>query len=217
MNSKELMEKGWKARENHEFEKAESLLHEALEAFKNEEDWFNTTECLNHLAYSKKIQAGVLADEGFDLAKQSLDIAKREGAKEVHVYRALLSLARMQGNYEKMLDYSQRCLELYDKPLNKADIMSHIARAQLRTGYLEKALETVEEALNLFEKHWEEERDPHRTIWKTSALFVKGLILYNQGAKQEAEKIGREALELAESIDNKTRTSQAENFLDLFN
>ncbi|MBD3365928.1 hypothetical protein GF360_01140 [candidate division WWE3 bacterium] len=216
MTSKEKMEKGWKAREAHEFEEAEKLLREALEEFQEKEDWFNATECLNHLAYLKKIQSKLAAEEGFSLAKQGLELAEKHGSKKVHVYRSLRSLSDEQGRFEKALEYAEKCLEGYENPMSRADMQSHIALYKMRTGRLEDAKELAEQALTTLETHWEEEREPHRSIWKTSALLVLGLIAYNGGFLDQAHDYGEEALELAEKADSKTRILQAKQFLDLF-
>jgi len=47
------MEQGWRAREALDFDTAERLLNDAKALFEKSDDWFNVTECLNHLAYTK--------------------------------------------------------------------------------------------------------------------------------------------------------------------
>lgn len=216
MESKEKMKQGWIAREAHEFQEAHRLLQEALEDFKEDNDWFNVTECLNHLAYSEKIQAVLHLDKGLNLAEESLDLAEDNNVKKAHIYRALLSLTTASCQFEKTLIYGEKCLALYDDPLNRADVLSHMARAQLRTGDIAVAKETIETALNLLEENSSNAEEPHLSIWKASALITKGFVLYNLGKISEARKIGRAALELAQKADLKTRHKQALQFLKLF-
>ena len=216
MDAKELMERGWKAREAHDFVEAEKLLLQAKELFEQQGDWFNVTECLNHLAYSHKIQATLHADKGRQLAEDSLELAGSKGTKTVHAYRALMSLLVSQANFEEEYIYAQKCLELYNKPMNRGDVISHLALCALRRGDSQKALSLSAESLDLLNTHWEEEEEPHRSIWKISALLTRGLVLYNRGLLKESRALGKEALTMAREINNPTRILQAKNFLRLF-
>lgn len=214
--AKELMEKGWKAREALDFETAEKCLLEAKKIFEQDEDWFSLTECLNHLAYTDKLKAKKTLDHGLSLVIESLEVAQKKETREVLILRALISLLNAQGNFEEALKYARIVLDLYEKPINKADIMQHIAALELRTGRIDKAEVSIEKANELLNEGWENEKEPHRSIWKVSILLTKGLILYNKENLPEAKKIGEEALDLATKMDLKTRITQAQIFLDLF-
>jgi len=214
--AKELMEQGWKAREELDFEKADKLLKEARVLFEKEKDWFNVTEAINHLAYSEKLKAVHHNLQGLHLAKGAEKIANDHSVRKHLVLRALMSLANSAGNFEAALKYGEEALKFYDKPLPRADILSHIATFQLRTGKMSKAEKTIEEAMKLCEEGFSLESEPHRSIWKSKILLTKGLILYNKGELDGAKELGQEALKLAESQDLKTRIEEIKKFLELF-
>ena len=212
--AKELMEQGWKAREALNFEEAESKLLQAKAIFENEEDWLNVTECLNHLAYSYKLQALKLTEKGYEIAKSSLETATTRNSKIPSPLRANMSLAVSLGNFELALSTAKKLLAITEKPMNKADVLQHIAQFELRTGDAKKALETIETSLNLFKNHFEEERDPHRQIWKTAALMTKAQILLNLGDSSYTSILD-EVEHIAKEFDLKSRIIQLNTFKEL--
>lgn len=86
--AKQLREQCWKVREDFRFDGAEKLLNEVEAIFEQELDFYNVTECLNHLAYNYKLQATKLAEKGFETAKESYEIAKRQNTKLGSVLRS---------------------------------------------------------------------------------------------------------------------------------
>lgn len=208
IDAKELMEEGWKARESLEFEKAEKLLTQAKEAFEKQGDWFNVTEALNHLAYNEKLRAINHNQKGMKYAEESLDVAKRQGTKTELALRALMSLASSAGLFEQALKWAQKMLQTVTKTASRADILSHIATFQLRTGKLTEAEASVEEAEALMRQGFDDEREPHRSIWKSRLLATKGIILYNKGDLEGAKKCINEALEIATKQNIKTRIEE---------
>ena len=215
-HAKKLMEEGWKAREALDFDTAEKLLTRAKETFTAEEDWFNLTEALNHLAYTKKLRGATYINEGFEIAQESINLARKYKVNLPSPLRAALSLANAIGNFELEIKYCQEAVALMKASMFKADLMSHLALCLLRTGKVDEAEKIVVEAEELFKKNWEEEREPHRSIWKCKMLRTKGLILYNKGNLAAAKKLGEEAKQLAVEKDLKVRIVEAENFLALF-
>ena len=215
--AKALMERGWKLREDRKFEEGEKLLHEAKEIFEEEEDWFNVTECLNHLSYSEKIKAAQSSLKGLSLAKESLKISEDHKTKRLLVLRALISLASSVGNFELAKKYTQEAMLGFDESVAKADIMSHLATFELRTGHINEAKQTADQALALLEKHWDTEKEPHRSLWKCRALLAKAIILYNMGDSTQSKEIATEALKLATDGNLKSRIQEAEAFLELLN
>jgi len=213
--AKELMEKGWKAREDLDFTLAEKLLTEAKSIFEELSDWYNVTECLNHLAYNDKLKSGTILDHGILLTKEAQAVVAEKNSKDTSVLRAEISLLSAHRQYEKALVVARQLLEESEKPANKADILRHIAEFELRTGKLEKAQKSIENAEELLDEGWEDEKEPHRSIWKVSLLLTKGLISYNTGDIDSARKQGQEALDLALEKDLKTRLTQAKDFLEM--
>jgi tetratricopeptide (TPR) repeat protein len=203
--AKTLMEHGWKARENLEFDQAEKLLAEAKQIFEENGDWYNVTECLNHLAYSYKLRAVHNNLQGLELAKQAEALAIKHSTKKTSVLRALLSLANSSGLFEQARMYCTEALALQGKPAPKADLMVHLALIEMRTGNLTKALQTVNEAEQLLLDNFETERDPHRSIWLTNVYGTKAVILYNQNELDQAKNYLAKALEIATDKDLKTR------------
>jgi len=213
--AKELMENGWRARENLELDKAQKLLNEAKTIFEKEEDWFNVTECLNHLAYTFKLMSKHALEEGMKLVESSEKMQVQYRTKRTSILRAKMSLLDSMGNFETSLTIACELLNDYTKPANQADVLSHIAMFQLRTGDIEGAMITINNAVKLIEEGWNDEKDPVRSIWKTKILMTKGLISYNIGDIETAKKLGDSALELAQALSLKTRISDARNFLAL--
>ena len=99
----------------------------------------------------------------------------------------------------------------------KADILSHIATFQLRTGKLVDAEKTINEAELLMDNHLEEEQEPHRSIWRSKILATKGLILYNKGETESAKENLTNALDVAKKQNLKTRITEIETIMELFN
>lgn len=214
--AKDLMERGWQAREDHNFPMAYTLLIQALVIFAQEGDYFNMTECWNHLAYAYKIQAGILTRQGVDAAYEALRLAQEHGVKKALILRALFSTLSAQGNFEQALKYAAQMLELMEKPAPRADILSHIAYFQLRTGQLIQAKHTIAEAVELLEQGWEDECSPHRFIWKVKILLTQSLISYNEGSIEVGRRFAEQALEIAKEQQLKTRITESESVLALF-
>lgn len=210
------MEQGWKLREALKFDESEELLNKAAAAFLEESDWSNYTEALNHLAYLYKLKGLQIALKGMDVAQKSLTTAKEHNGKIVLPLRAALSVTSFAGNFELALKYCEQAIALFEKPMPKADMLSHKATFLLRTGKIEDAWNIILEAEDLCNKHWEEEREPHRSIWLTKILLVKALILYNKGSVTEAKEIALKAQSLAQEKDLKTRLDESKSFLQLF-
>ncbi len=216
-DAKKIMEDGWKARENLEFDKAEELLSKALKIFETNEDWFNVTECLNHLAYTEKLRSVHHNLKGMDYAKKAEAVSIEHNTKKLLVLRALMSLANSAGLFEQALKWVNESLALQTKPLPQADLLSHKATFQLRTGKLLDAELTINEAEKLMESHIDEEQEPHRSIWKSKILATKGLILYNNNKTDEAKKYLKEALKIAKAQNLKTRISEINALVEIFN
>lgn len=212
---KQIMEEGWKARENLDFEKAEELLTQALGMFEEVQDWYNVTEALNHLAYNEKLKAVHNILKGLEYANKSQMISEKYSTKKAGALRCLISLQSIAGLFEQALKTGIACVNETTKPLPKSDILSHVATFQLRTGDLVSAEETINEAEELMTKHFEEEGEPHRSIWKSRLLATKGLILYNKNDKAGAKRYFTEALELAEKNNLKTRIEEIKMLIKL--
>ncbi|MFA6982116.1 MAG: hypothetical protein WC243_03790 [Patescibacteria group bacterium] len=215
-DAKQLMEEGWKAREGLEFETAEKLLNEAKVIFEQEGNWFDVTETLNHLAYSEKLKAIHHNLEGMKLAKEAGELATLHSTNKVLVLRALMSLANSAGLFEQALKWGYECLTLFDKPAPRADVLSHIATFQLRTGKLDEAEVTISEAETLLDEGFEGEREPHRSIWKSKILMTKALIMYNKGNLTEGKVCIEEALKIADTQNLKTRTEEIKSVIEIF-
>ncbi len=210
-----MMEKGWKAREDLHFEEAEKILHEVRDLFEKDKDWFHVTEALNHLAYNEKLKAVHQNLRGLELAEESMQVAKKHKIEKMLILRALMSLANSSGNYERALKYGLEALPLFKKPADKADILSHIATFQLRTGRVRDAFRTIKKAEGIFKKAKKKTKDPHRSIWESKILLTKALIMYNRNQLKRAKKLGEKALKLAKNKDLKTRKEEVRTFLKL--
>lgn len=216
-DAKELMEEGWKARENLEFEVAREKLNASLKIFEKERDFKLVTEALNHLAYTEKLDSAQHASLALETALKSEKIAIEHQIDLSLIYRAIISTAESLGNFELALKYTNKMLPLLNKPILKGDLLSHMATFEMRTGNLSKATETIEEALKLLEEGWDSEREPHRTIWKLRALSAKALIISNQGDKSEALEILSNAKRIAQENDLKPRLKQIEMLIETLN
>jgi len=215
--AKKKMEEGWKARENLEFDKAEKLLLEAKEIFEKNEDWFNVTETLNHLSYNEKLKAVHSNLRGMKFAKNAEELAGKYTVKKGSILRALISLSSSAGLYEQALKYAKDALDQTVKPMSKADLLSHAAVFYLRTGNINSALDSINEAEELMKNHFEEEGEPQRSIWKSKVLATKGLILYNLNDLENAKQYMTEAYKLALKQNLKTRMAEISAQLELFN
>ncbi len=211
------MEAGWRAREDHNFDAAETLLNQAKEIFEQEEDWFNFTECLNHLAYTYKLKAMQNSDRAIELAKESMEMAGEKKTKRLHALRALISAYETAGLFEPCINLAKEYIELQDNTAAKADMQSHLATFLMRTGNINGGLEMVETSLQNLERGGDSGRDPHKSIWKTRALKEQALILHNLGRTQEATEKVEQALKIAKEKDLKTRMSQLETIKHIIN
>jgi len=213
--AKRLMEGGWKAREDLDFEKAEKLLTEAREMFEKDGDWFNVTESLNHLAYTQKLKAIQNNLRGMEYAKEAERLSTKYSTKKSSILRTLMSLASSLGLFEQALKWGKECLTQTTKPLSEADVLSHIAVFQLRTGKLEESEKTINEAESLMQNNWNDEKEPHRSIWKSKILATKSLILYNKGHLEEAKIYIKNARKIAEEQNLKTRLAEIDSIAEL--
>jgi len=213
---KNIMNLGWQAREALHFPKAYGLLNFSKTVFESINDWYNVTECLNHLAYTHKLEGVHHSVEGLKEAELSEQVALTNNTKKGSVYRALMSLASSAGNFELALKYSLQCLNETSKPLPQADVLSHIATFYMRTGNLTEAENTIIKAETLYKDNYSKEEEPHRSIWHTRILFTKAIILFNKGNKEESKKILLEALEIANKQSLATRQVEINNLLKLF-
>lgn len=210
--AKQIMEEGWKARENLEFEKAEKLLYEAKSIFEQEADWFNVTECLNHLAYNEKLQAVHHNIKGATFTGLATEISREHNTKELFILRAMMSLFSSAGNFEQALKMALKALPFYEEPSSKADILRHIAYFYLRTGDMKSAMTFLNDAEENFNDSSGKVTEPHVSIWKVSFLVTKGLFAYNLGNMDEARELGMQALLLAKGKGLKNRIEEAESF-----
>jgi tetratricopeptide (TPR) repeat protein len=212
-NAKKMMEDGWKAREELKFDEAEKLLKSAREIFEKESDWYNVTECLNHLAYNEKLKAIYSLKKGLAFAEDAYNISRKYSTKEVGVLRALFTLNMTLGNYESALVLIERYISFQKKPEDLADANTHKALCLLRIGKILEALELVNESLRILEKNESVVKDPHISVWITSAMLKKAVILYDLGEKENSFHLTEEALSLAKEKGLKTRILEAEEFL----
>lgn len=214
--AKDLMERGWKTREELNFDEAEPLLKEAKTIFEQEKDWFNVTECLNHLAILEKLRAVHHNLAGMRYAEEANKVATKNNTERKLVLRALMSLASSAGLFERALKWGQEAIPLFTKDTDRADILSHIANFQMRTGNISSALESIKEAELLMGKGYEDQREPHRSIWKSKILLTKALILYNNGNDTDAKKCFEEGYSIAKNQELKTRIAEAKALEPLF-
>lgn len=210
------MERGWKSREELNFDTAEVLLKQAQGLFEQEEDWFNVSECLNHLALTEKLRAVHRNLKGMHYSQQALHIAETHHTEKKLVLRALMSLASSSGLFESALLWGKEALDLFAKPAEKADILAHLANFYLRTGNLEKALESINEAERLLEQGQKTQEEPHRSIWESKICLTKALILYNHDKVEQAKEYFAKGYEVAKKQRLKTRIAEAEALKPLF-
>lgn len=212
---KQLMEQGWKAREALDFKTAEKLLNQAKVLFEKESDWFNVTECLNHLAYTQKLRASDELNSGFKLIDVAKEISCGNGTKDFLILRAEMSLLEAGGNFEKAKIVAKYLLDNTEKPNVKADLLSHLATFSLRTGDVKDAEELIEQADVFMRTSDGTEKDSVKSIWKCRILLTKALIAYNNQNLEKARELVEEALTLAEANALSTRTTQAKELLEL--
>lgn len=213
----ELMEKGWRARENYKFDKAEELLTRAWDLFKKEDDWSNVVECLNHLAYLRKVQSFRLSQEATKFAKKALEKAKEKKVQTTLAERANSSVLKYAGEFEKAEKHTRTFIEnTPNDAAARADMRGDLAYILMRRGRLAQAQSEIELALAELEKGWEKARMPHRMIWKTKLLMYQSLIKYNSGEVEEAKQLAGEALKLSQENQLQMRQEEATTLLELF-
>jgi tetratricopeptide (TPR) repeat protein len=174
------------------------------------------TECLNHLAILEKLKAVHHNLYGMHYAEEANVLATEHNTERKLVLRALMSLANSAGLFEKALKWGREALPLFTKDADKADILAHIATFELRTGDIETAVKTIEEAKTLMEKGYETQGEPHRSIWKSKILLTKAIILFNSGDNRTAKECFEEGYEIAKKQNLKTRIAKAEALKPLF-
>lgn len=211
-----LMEQGWKAREDYRFPESEKLLTQAYNLFLSQGDYLNASECLNHLAYLYKTISFTNANLAKDHAQKALKLCQKHHIKDTLAFRANSSVYKYAGNFEKAEKYLLKFLEKETHPAPRADILGDLAFITMRRGNIQKAQEIINEALGELEKGWEDERMPHKMIWKTKLLMYKSLILYNLDDKVEARKLAQEAQKLAKDNNLKMRLAESQELLKLF-
>ncbi len=215
--AKELMQKAVIERESFNFDTAEQMLNTAKIAFTEQNDLYNVSECLNHLAYSKKLRAKQILSEGHALAKESFELTSNNNLKQQSSLRCLISLLTPQERYEEELKVCNKLLELTSRPANKGDVLQHIAYSLLRTGKITEANLTIAQSLKMIEEGAKSEPESAINVWKSSSLITKALIEYNLGEIENAKKSAEEALKVAKSSVSKMRVKQAEAVLKLLN
>ena len=94
---KQLMEEGWKAREDLHFEEAEKKLTQAKKLFEEQEDFYNASECLNHLSILKKMRGMELLREAVRLGLESLKLNEEKGNKTILSNRVVASSLKTLG------------------------------------------------------------------------------------------------------------------------
>jgi len=212
IEAKKVMELGWQAREALEFEKAEQLLNQAKSIFQEQGDWFNVTECLNHLAYTEKVKASQSLIKGVAFANKALETANKNTTKLVHIYRVLFSLSVSLGNFEAALKWINEYLALQKKPEDVADAKANKALCLLRMGNAKDALALIDEALVTLQANASGIAEPHISLWLVAALLKKAVILYDTGQVAEADTVSSTALVLAREKNLKTRIVEIEEF-----
>lgn len=214
---KTLMEEGWKARENYEFEKSEKLLVEAKKLFEKLGDWKNVTECLNHLAYLRKTQAFRFNQEAIKYATKSLETANEKSLDAVLCHRANSSILKYAGSYEQAEAHTRTVIDNMSKnPAARADTRTDLAVILMRRGKIDEAKREIDLAEKELEEGWEKERMPHKMVWKTKLLMTSSLINYNLGNITDAKLQVAEAYALAEEHHLKMRLEEAKELLKLF-
>jgi tetratricopeptide (TPR) repeat protein len=214
-DAKQIMEQGWKARELLDFVTAENLLNQAKEIFKQNEDWFNYTECLNHLAYTKKLKAAAELDEGLILVEEAKQVASEKLTKDTLVLRAEISLLEAKGNFEKAKIIAQKLLETAQKPEVKADALSHLSTFNLRTGNIVEAEELINEAVTQMAMSTVIADDQVINIWRCRLALAQSIIAFNKNDISKALQFANQAKEIAEANALKPRLKQVETILNL--
>ena len=215
---KKMMEEGWKAREDLRFEEAKDLLQKAKGLFQEAGDWFNVTECNNHLVYTDRMVAEQVTLNAIKTAEESLKIATDRSTKKPAVLRALVTIYTSNGQFEMALKYCKEYLSLQTDGLDRADLMSHLALLTCRTGDAKKALEIINDTMGLFDKFADQMpgKEPAASIWLAKALATKAVILFNSGDTAQAKEFAKQSLDLATQKNQKTRIMQANELLKLF-
>ncbi len=211
--AKKIMHEAVLLREALNFDEAYKLLDKAKGAFEDLADLYQASECINHIAYTKRLQAKLLLEEGHKLALEALNLTTTNSLKTGSAYRAVISLSSALEMFEQELTMSKKLLEQTVKPANKADIMQFISYAQLRTGDVNTAYQSIQQALSLINEGWETEVEPARSVWKSSILLTKSLIEYNLGKVQDSKQTATLALDVAKQSVSKARILQAEKLI----
>lgn len=212
----ELMEQGWKAREDYRFAKSEELLTKAYDLFLSQQDYSNASECLNHLAYLYKTISFDNSIKAKNYANKALELCQKYDIKDTLAFRANASVLKYAGNFEKAEKYISKFLEKEESLASRADVLGDLAFITMRCGNTHKAKEIIDQAIKELEQGWENERMPHKMIWKTKLLMYKSLILYNSDEVKEAKILAQEAQKLAQGNNLKMRLAEAQELLELF-
>ncbi|MCX6784210.1 MAG: hypothetical protein NT141_04090 [candidate division WWE3 bacterium] len=212
-----LMEDGWKARENYEFKQSEKLLTVAKSLFEKQKDWQNVTECLNHLAYLRQMQAFDLLVQGRKFAAESLTVARKESVDQALPNRANQTILRWLGEFEQADEFAKVLVNsINTNSAARAEARGSLALILMRTGKINEAKNEIELAFRELDEGWEKERMPHKMIWKTKLLIIASLIDYNLGNKKDAKIRAAKALALSKEHNLKMRLAEAEELLKLF-
>ena len=214
---KQLMEEGWKSRENLNFEQAEKKLTKAKKLFEEQEDFYNASECLNHLSILKKMRGMELLREAVRLGLESLKLNEEKGNKTILSKRAVASSLKTLGEFEKAEKYIKAVVEnMKENSTARSEMRTDLAFNLMRRGKINEAKEQIELAQKELEEGWENERFPHKVIWKTKLLNYRSLIEYNLGNIDIAKELAEEMHKLAKENDLKTRLEEAKSLLELF-
>jgi tetratricopeptide (TPR) repeat protein len=198
-----------------DLEAAESNLQRSIDLCQEIEDEFN--EAIGHqelgrvLAYSAKFSESEkeLADamKGFVAAERiDLEVA-REWQGKVWAYRALRAL--LMEDADKALKQALRARELADVEKVERDIIRAewlLGAAYLAKADLQKAEVHLHEALA-------RDRRINMVDLEPDILLSLAKLRFAQGQKEEAEKLAKEALEIAERCQYRLKQADIHNFL----
>ena len=98
----------------------------------------------------------------------------------------------------------------------RSEMLADLAFNLMRRGKINEGKEQIELAQKELEEGWNQERMPHKMIWKTKLLNYQSLIEYNLGNTDRAKELAEEMLKLAKENDLKTRSEEAKSLLELF-
>jgi len=207
-----LLEKGWRARERAMpfwFAVSWFLLQTARLIFRVVGDDYGLSEALNHLGILSKLRAR-------RLLRQAVSYHRRAG-KVRETTATWLNLAGVlidSGLYEAAQAVLLRAIAGYtDNSAARGNARSHLSLVLLRCGQLENAVQQNAQALAEIGECWEEERLPHKAIWKCSALMTKARIQLAQGDQLAAVDTAEAALALSQEYHLVERTHQTKDLL----